>query len=454
MKAMEPNSARPRYRPYTPENFHGLPQIDKIPGERLRSMKLISRILPFRVSSYVTDELIDWNRIPDDPIFQLTFPQPEMIAEADLRLLRHYVRTGNEPAASALVRKTHQAMNPHPAGQMDLNVPMLDGEILTGMQHKYPETVLFFPAQGQTCHSYCTYCFRWPQFVGLDTAFRFACNDEALLPRYILAHPEVTDVLFTGGDPMVMHAKLLRKYVAPLLGEKPGNLHSIRFGTKSLAYWPYRFTTDKDADDILRLFDDIVAAGYHLSIMAHFSHPRELSTAVVEKAIARMRATGAQIRCQAPLIRHVNADAGVWAAMWKRQVALGAVPYYMFMERDTGPVGYFSVPLVEAFNIFTEAYREVSGLCRTVRGPSMSASPGKILMEGVAEVGGEQVMVLKFIQGRNPEWVNQVFFAAYDAKAHWIDDLKPAFGKKQFFYEADYLRLQDSLRRRRQGVAA
>jgi hypothetical protein len=84
----------------------------------------------------------------------------------------------------------------------------------------------------------------------------------------------------------------------------------------------------------------------------------------------------------------------------------------------------------------------------------MSASPGKILMEGVAEVGGEQVMVLKFIQGRNPEWVNQVFFAAYDAKAHWIDDLKPAFGKKQFFYEADYLRLQDSLRRRRQGVAA
>lgn len=454
MEAMEKDSTRPRYHPYTLDNFHTLPQLDKIPTDRVRSMKLVSRILPFRVSNYVVDQLIDWDRIPEDPIFQLTFPQSEMIPEKDLVRLRHYDREGYREAFSALVRKVHQRMNPHPAGQMDLNVPMLDGQMLTGMQHKYPETVLFFPTQGQTCHSYCTYCFRWPQFVGLDTAFRFASNDENLLPRYLAEHPEVTDVLFTGGDPLVMHAKLLRKYLDPLLQRKPGHLDSIRFGTKTLAYWPYRYISDKDSDDILRLFEDIVAAGYHLSVMAHFSHDRELSTPAVEQAMSRIRGTGAQIRCQAPLIRHINDDAEVWARMWKRQVALGAVPYYMFMERDTGPVGYFNVPLVKAYGIFTEAYRKVSGLCRTVRGPSMSAGPGKILMDGLAEIGGERVMVLKFIQGRNPDWVNQVFFAAYDPEAHWIDDLKPAMGKKHFFYEMEYLRIQEHLRQQRGGEAA
>ncbi|TWI77245.1 L-lysine 2,3-aminomutase [Desulfobotulus alkaliphilus] len=451
---MKTSSTRPRYRPYTPDNFHTLPQLDKISPKRIEDMKLTFRVLPFRVSNYVVDELIDWDRVPEDPVFQLTFPQPEMIPRVDFCRLRTFVRAGNERAASDIVRRIHRGMNPHPAGQMDLNVPFLGSEVLTGMQHKYDETVLFFPTQGQTCHSYCTYCFRWPQFVGLDTAFRFACSDETLLPRYITEHPEVTDVLFTGGDPLVMHAKLLRKYLSPLLEKKPGNLHSIRFGTKSLAYWPYRFTEDKDADDIIRLFEEITEAGYHLSVMAHFSHDRELSTPAVEKAMARIRSTGAQIRCQAPLIRHVNDDPGVWSAMWKRQVALGAVPYYMFMERDTGPRGYFNVPLVEAHRIFTEAYRNVSGLCRTVRGPSMSAGPGKILMDGVAEVGGEQVILLKFIQARNPDWVNRIFFAAHNPKAHWIDDLKPAFGKQQFFYEAEYIRIQENIRRRREGFAA
>jgi len=59
-------------------------------------------------------------------------------------------------------------LNPHPAEQITLNIPTIDGEKLMGLQHKYRETALFFPTQGQTCHSYCTFCFRWPQFINLD----------------------------------------------------------------------------------------------------------------------------------------------------------------------------------------------------------------------------------------------------------------------------------------------
>jgi L-lysine 2,3-aminomutase len=245
----------------------------------------------------------------------------------------------------------------------------------------------------------------------------------------------------------------LKTYIAPLVREKPGNLSTIRIGTKVLSYWPYRFLTDRDADDLLALFSQVAASGLHLGIMAHFSHPRELETPAARAAVQRLLETGATIRCQAPLIQHVNDDADTWARMWRAQVGLGAIPYYMFVERDTGPKEYFKVPLARAYRIFTDAYRQVSGLCRTVRGPSMSATPGKVLVDGVTMVGGRKVFVLKFIQGRNPEWVNRVFFAAYDPAAAWLDELEPAFGADRFFYEPELKRLKDRQAEEMVGLA-
>jgi hypothetical protein len=107
----------------------------------------------------------------------------------------------------------------------------------------------------------------------------------------------------------------------------------------------------------------------------------------------------------------------------------------MFVERDTGAKKYFEVPLAQALHIFNNAYRQVSGLARTVRGPSMSASPGKVLVDGVARVHGEKVFVLKFLQGRDPMWVGRPFFARFDPKATWLSELEPAFGEDRFFFE-------------------
>ena len=115
----------------------------------------------------------------------------------------------------------------------------------------------------------------------------------------------------------------------------------------------------------------------------------------------------------------------------------------MFVERDTGPKNYFEVPLARAHNIFTRAYRQVSGLARTVRGPSMSCTPGKVLVDGLARIHGDRVFVLKFIQGRDSDWANQVFFAKFDPQATWLDDLEPAFGDEQFFFESDKLDVKD-----------
>jgi KamA family protein len=403
-------------------------------------MRRVAHVLPFRTNAYVVDELIDWSNIPDDPLFQLTFPQPEMLEPADHAHLARIEAGGDRDALRAAATDIRLRLNPHPAGQLTHNVPRLAGRALPGIQHKYKETVLFFPSQGQTCHAYCSYCFRWPQFVGLDD-LKFASREIDDLVAYLAAHPEVTSVLITGGDPMIMKTALLRRYIEPLLAADLPSLASIRIGTKSVAYWPQRYVSDDDADDLLRLFEEVVAAGKTLALMAHYSHPRELSTDISRRALARIQSTGAVVRCQAPLIRHVNDDADTWSTLWRTEVQLGAVPYYLFVARDTGARQYFEVPLVRAWRIYRDAISQVSGLARTVRGPSMSATPGKVVVDGVATIAGRRVFALRLLQAREPSWVGRPFFAEYDERAAWFDELRPAFGAASFFFEPGLARM-------------
>nr|WP_207782874.1 hypothetical protein [Phytoactinopolyspora limicola] len=393
----------------------------------------MAEVLPFRVNEYVVDELIDWSAAPDDPLYRLVFPAADMLPAVDVARIVGLLRSGaSRGELTVAANEVRAKLNPHPAGQMVLNIPKAGEEPFNGVQHKYAETVLFFPKQGQTCHAYCTYCFRWAQFVG-EPDLKMSSDDIDRLVGYVRGHPEVTSVLITGGDPMIMGEGLLNRYIEPLLEIE--HLESIRIGTKALAYWPQRWVSDPDADDTLRLFERVVAAGKNLALMAHFSHPREMAPELGVRAARRIRDTGAVIRTQAPLIRSINDDPDVWATMWRSQVRQGMVPYYMFVERDTGPQDYFAVPLARAYEIYRDAYQRVSGLARTVRGPSMSATPGKVCVDGVAEVAGEKVFVLHMIQARDAALVGQPFFAAYDENAVWLSDLKPALGATRFPFD-------------------
>jgi len=419
---------------YTLINFRTIPQIQQMSEETQFQMEVVGNVLPFKTNNYVVEQLIDWDNIPNDPMYVLTFPQKGMLIPEHYDKMATTLKSGADKKEIArIANDIRLQLNPHPAGQMELNVPQLkDGTKLYGMQHKYDETCLFFPSQSQTCHAYCTFCFRWPQFVGMDE-MKFAMREGEQLVQYLKEHPEISDVLFTGGDPMIMKASMFSVYTDALLDAKLPNLKTIRIGTKAVSYWPYKFLTDSDADETLKNFEKIVKSGTHLAIMAHFNHLAELSTDPIKEAIKRIRNTGAQIRTQSPLLAHINDDADMWAKMWQKQVSLGCIPYYMFVVRDTGAQQYFGVPLVKAEKIFRAAFRKVSGLARTVRGPSMSATPGKVHVLGVSEINGQKVMVLQLLQGRESEWVGVPFFAKYDENAIWLDDLVPAFGEKFFF---------------------
>ncbi len=427
------------YQSYTLRNFREIPQVkSRLSEEDLFDIEVVGNVLPFKVNNYVTDQLIDWGNFREDPMFILTFPRKDMLQPRHFEEMASAVRSGaRRPELKLIANKIRMELNPHPAGQLADNVPVIGEVKLTGVQHKYRETMLFFPSQGQTCHAYCTFCFRWPQFVGMNE-LKFAMRDTELIVRYLQNMPRITDILFTGGDPLIMRTKVLRKYVEALIDARLPSLKTLRFGTKALSYWPNRFVTDEDADELLLLFEKARKAGIHVAFMAHFNHPDELQTEIVARAIQRIRNTGAVIRTQSPVMRNINDDAEIWAGMWQKQVELGCIPYYMFIARDTGAQHYFAVGLERAWKIFRKAYQQVSGIARTVRGPSMSAGPGKVQVLGVSEIAGEKVFTLQFLQGRNPDWVSKPFFAKYDPQAIWLDELYPAFGRKQFFFEEEY----------------
>lgn len=432
------NGKAPKYKSYNLRNFESIPQIKKLPEELRFAIKVVGNVLPFKVNNYVVEELINWDNVPDDPMFHLTFPQKTMLKSHHFNKMAAVLKNGSsKDVINETANEIRMQLNPHPAGQIEENTPSLGCESLEGMQHKYQETTLFFPSQGQTCHAYCTFCFRWPQFVGIDE-LKFAMKESELLVDYLKEHPEVTDVLFTGGDPLIMKTSILASYIEPLLEADLPNLKNIRIGTKAIGYWPYKFVTDKDADDILSLFEKVTNSGIHLALMGHYSHPVELETDISKEAVRRIRSTGAQIRTQSPLLRHINDSSHIWAEMWKEQVKQGMIPYYMFVVRDTGARHHFDISLEEAWHIFRGAYKQISGIARTVRGPSMSAGPGKVHVLGISDVAGEKVFTLQFLQGRNPDWVGRPFFAKYNKDAVWLDDLTPAFGEKEFFFEREY----------------
>ncbi|MCK9195180.1 MAG: hypothetical protein M0P19_15050, partial [Nevskia sp.] len=188
-----------KFKPYTRHTIRDAPQWKKLTEDQREAVAVVSRVLPFRVNSYVMDELIDWDNVPDDSIYRLTFSHRDMLLPSEYETLRNLVLVDkDEHKIEQMVRQIRMRMNPHPAGQMTHNVPIMDGRSLNGLQHKYRETVLFFPKAGQTCHAYCTFCFRWPQFVGMEE-LQFYEKDASEMVEYLKWRRDVTDIVISGG---------------------------------------------------------------------------------------------------------------------------------------------------------------------------------------------------------------------------------------------------------------
>jgi KamA family protein len=328
---------------------------------------------------------------------------------------------------TSIVNEIRLELNPHPANQAS-NVPSLNGQPLMGSQHKYQDVILFFPSEGQSCHAHCTFCFRWPQFVK-DLDLQFSMREVDLLVEYVKQNDHINEILFTGGDPLIMSPRTITRYLDIIFKAEIPHLNTIRFGTKSLTFWPFAFLPgfSEEAEEMLAMFRRIVDRGYHLAFMAHFNHPNEINNAVVQEAIHNIQATGATIRTQAPLLRTINDSADTWAELWKKQVALGMIPYYMFVERQTGPYDYFSIPLADVYRIYQKAIKTSASFAKTVTAPVMSASKGKVQIMGtmVNPSDGEKYFILQYVRHRDYTKAFKPFLMHYDETSTWVDQLEP-----------------------------
>ncbi len=398
---------------------------------------------------------IDWDNFEDDSVFQLVMPQPGMINEA---VTRAYEEADSEEERTRIAVAYQEETNPHD-GNQQLNKPWFENdegevEFLDGSQHKYPQCQLVFDRTTQNCFSFCTYCFRHAQVRGDEDMF--IQKDIQQIHDYLRVHPEVTDLLITGGDGGYMPVNRLEQYVRPII-EDPALLHvkNVRLATRSLTFQPEMILSHK-YDRMLELFDTLRDNGVQLAWMAHFSTPRELLNPSTIAAIRRLQNHGVNIRSQSPMMNHISLftdEAGKvdversaqnWIDLAEILGMLCIGFHSMYAARPTGEHHYFTAPLADYQRIFNRIYRSLSSINRPSRHLSMTISAGKLAIMGYSVINGEKCFALQFTEARNMEWMDRVFMARWDEQQNKINLLQPFEGEKHFF-EDELKEIEESL---------
>src|SRR5262245_57216342 len=282
-----------------------------------------------------------------------------------------------------------------------------DDTVVPGLQHKYPQTGLLLVTD--RCASYCRYCFR-KRLVGRDSDE--ATPDYPRVARYIQTHPEMNNVLLSGGDPFVLRTQQLHGIMDHLLCIP--HLSSIRFGTKTIAFYPPRFADP----ELPGLFERIREAGKTPVIVAHFDHVGEVSMDA-ENNIRRLLEGGVQFLNQTVLLGKVNDDPDILAATVQKCHSIGVRPYYIFQGRPVKGASHFQIPLRRGVEIIRGLNQRLSGIQKTFK-YIMSHYTGKIEILGF---GDDNRLYMRYHQNRNPEMVGKLFSRPYKEGACWLDDL-------------------------------
>ncbi len=346
----------------------------KIPEEEKRRLQEVIDKHPMFIPDYYA-RLIDWED-PEDPIKKIIFP-----SEGELDVSGSYDTSGEK-----------------------------ENTVLTGLQHKYRETALLLVTN--RCAGYCRHCFR-KRLVGIPTNETLKLFDAAV--EYIKEHPEVTNVLISGGDPLVLPTEVIEYFLSEL--SKIPHLKFIRFGSRVPVFYPMRIYEDKK---LLEVFSKYSTPERRVYLVTHFNHPKEV-TEEARKAVDALIRSGVPVSNQTVLLRDVNDDPEILATLMKEITSAGVIPYYVFQCRPVKRVkGHFQVPLKEAYEIVEGAKQRLDGHAKRFRF-IMSHKTGKIEIVGI--IGNE--IYLKYHQCKEPEKVGKLFKMLLTPNAGWFDDLEP-----------------------------
>jgi KamA family protein len=232
---------------------------------------------------------------------------------------------------------------------------------------------------------------------------------------YIREHPEITNVLLTGGDPLIMSTSKLGPIIEQL--RTIPHVRIIRIGTKMPAFNPHRIVNDPD---LLKMIEKYSTPEGRIYIMAHFNHAREL-TKVAQKSLDLLQRHGAITVNQTPLIAGVNDSSAALLELFNKLSFMGVPPYYVFQCRPTEGNRSYSAPLEEGYQMFRWAQSHCSGLAKRARF-CMSHVTGKIEVAALTE---DQI-VFKYHQAADARNSGRVMIFDRNPEAHWFDDYPEA----------------------------
>ncbi len=354
--------------------IRSLDKIPNIPPEDRAILEQVAEKFVFRANDYYLG-LINWDD-PHDPIKQLIIPRKEELNDWG------QLDASNEQAVT----------------------------VAHGVQHKYQDTVLLLC--NEVCGAYCRYCFRKRLFMDENDE---VTNDVSAGLAYIRENPQVSNVLLTGGDPLLMSTRRLTEIIGALR-EIP-HVRIIRIGSKMPAFDPWRVLRD---EELQRTFRQYSTPEKRIYIMAHFDHPRELTEPAME-GIACYLANGLICVNQCPLIKGINDDPDILAEMYETLSHIGCPPYYLFQGRPTEGNEAYEVPLVRGWQIFNEALRHGSGLARRARF-AMSHETGKVEVLAV----DDRHIYTRYHRAKYEHLRGRFMVFKRDDNAFWLDQLEPA----------------------------
>jgi len=350
--------------------YRDLRDIKHLTVREREALSCVTERFAFRVNEYYLS-LIDWAD-PEDPIRRMVIPHADELKEWGC---------------------------PDPSGEETYTV-------LPGLEHKYPSTVLLLVSN--VCECICRYCFRKRIFM--------ACQKELIrdIPaavKYIASRPEITNVLLTGGDPLVGATRKLERIICEL--RKIDHVKIIRIGTRMPVFNPYRIVNDRSLADMISRYS---LPDKRIYIMTHFSHSRELTEAA-RAALDSLLKAGAILHNQCPLIRGVNDDAETLAELFRQLSYAGVTPYYLFQCRPAlGNYGY-TVPIEQGYEIYEGARARMSGLAKSMR-YVMSHTTGKV--EIVARTSTQ--VYFKYHRATCDADSGRIVVCKSNPTAYWLDD--------------------------------
>lgn len=338
--------------------------------EEFEQMESVEKKFPFASNDYYLSLMDSTN--PQDPIRRIIMPDPrELMHEGSL-----------DPSAEESYT------------------------VLPGLQHKYPQTALVLI--NSRCAGICRFCFRKRLFG--DAAPPPVCNICQVVD-YLQNKPEVSNVLLSGGDPLLMNPSDLDHVFTKL--RELSHIPIIRVGTKVPAYDPARIVNNPDLVEVLQKhsYDD-----RKTYVVSHFNHPVEI-TDTARDAISCMKHAGVEMISQTPMIRGVNDDPRVLSTLLQKLSFLGVSPYYVFQCRPTAGNRHLTVPIERGLEIFGQAQALCSGLAKRARF-IMSHKTGKIEIIGKTQ----KHIYMRYHQAASPEDLNTMLVYRPNPQARWFDD--------------------------------